>query len=259
VSTDQTRIPPAPRSTRPQSPVEVRAATFTRTPIGRRGFDEHEVLRYLARLADEIGTRDSAIGRLMQENSKLRHAMREWQREMMGYDGVDLVAMAQQEIEEQIAQTESYSRQREEEAARLYDEILAEAYEEAEQQLGDLLSADHHDRLVRQQTMVTAVLQSLEALATQVDATRQAFGFEIDRLELFDPPEPPAAVSYLPEPHIEPHIEPHREPRLEPEPHMEPEPELEPVTRTPVTQETPVVPLPPDAPVGAAGEPAAPG
>jgi cell division septum initiation protein DivIVA len=232
----------------------VRAATFTRTPIGRRGIDEHEVLRYLARLADEIATRDSAIGRLMQENRKLRHAMREWQREMMGYDGIDLVAMAQQEIEQQIAQTESYSRQREEEAARLYDEILAEAYEQAEAQLGDLLSADRHDHLVRQQTMVTAVLQSLEALSTQVDATRQAFSFEIDRLDLLEQQAAPVAPIADPGPAYR------SEPEAEAEADLDPAP-VPGVTgvATPVTQETPVVPVAPDAPVGAAGEAAAPG
>jgi DivIVA domain-containing protein len=171
----------------------VRAATFTRTTLGRRGLDEDEVVGYLDRLADEIGTRDDAIGRLMHENRKLRHALREWHRDMIGYDGVDLVTLAQQQVEEQMAQTESYSRQREEEAARLYDEIVAEAYEEAERQFGAAMSSDLREQTLRQRTLVTAVLQSLEALATQVDATRQAFDAEIDRLELLPPPAPPEA------------------------------------------------------------------
>lgn len=183
-------LPPAPRSVRPLAPGDVRAATFARTPFGRRGFDEDEVLRYLHRLADEIGTRDDAIGRLMHENRKLRHALREWHRDMIGYDGVDLVTLAQQQAEEQVAQTEGYSRQREEEATRLYDEIVAEAYEEAERQLGAAMSSDLREQTVRQRTLIVAVLQSLEALSTQVDATRQAFGAEIDNLELLAPPEP---------------------------------------------------------------------
>jgi len=178
----------APRPVRPLSPGEVRAATFTRTPLGRRGFDEDEVLRYLDRLSGEIATRDEAIGRLMHENRKLRHALREWHRDMIGYDGVDLVTLAQQQVEEQVAQTDAYSRQREEEATRLYDEIVAEAYEEAERRLSEVMSDDLHEQAVRQRTLVVALLQSLEALATQVDATRQTFGAEIDKLEVLEKP-----------------------------------------------------------------------
>jgi DivIVA domain-containing protein len=166
----------------------VRAAIFTRTPLGRRGFDEDEVLRFLDRLGGEIATRDDAIGRLMHENRKLRHALREWHRDMIGYDGVDLVTLAQQQVEEQVAQTDAYSRQREEEATRLYDEIVTEAYEEAERRLSEVMSDDLHEQAVRQRTLVVALLQSLEALATQVDATRQTFGAEIDRLELLEKP-----------------------------------------------------------------------
>lgn len=176
------------RPARPLSPGEVRAATFTRTPLGRRGFDEDEVVRYLDRLAGEIATRDDAIGRLMHENRKLRHALREWHRDMIGYDGVDLVTLAQQQVEEQLAQTDAYSRQREEDAARLYDEIVTEAYEEAERRFGAALSSDLQEQTARQRTLVLALLQSLEALATQVDATRQTFGAEIDKLEVLEKP-----------------------------------------------------------------------
>ena len=189
MSTEPLRTAGLGRPHRPLAPAEVRSATFTRTPFGRRGFEEYEVVRYLDRLADEIGTRDAAIARLMQENRRLSHALREWHREMIGYDGVDLVAQAQQEIEEQIARTEAYSREREEEAARHYDEIVAEAYEEAERALGDRFASDDHERIVRQRTMIAAVLQSLAALSTQVDATRQAFGFEIEKLDLGEPPD----------------------------------------------------------------------
>jgi len=100
---------------------------------------------------------------------------------MIGYDGVDLVALAQQEIEEQIAQADSYSREREQEAARLYDEIVAEACERAEQEARR--AAGHEEQLARQRTFIMALLQSLEALATQVDATRQAFTSDVDRLD----------------------------------------------------------------------------
>jgi DivIVA domain-containing protein len=199
---------------RPLAPDDLREATFERAPFGRRGYDEYAVGRYLHRIAGEIAVRDDAIDRLLHENDKLKHSLREWHRQMVGYDGVDLVALAQQEIEQQIAQTEQYSREREEEAARLYDEILAEAHERADEVTrsaeaaavatearssvrspglsglpgpsgpSGLPSGPDPDQLARQRTFVMALLQALEALATQVDATRRAFSVEVDQLDI---------------------------------------------------------------------------
>jgi DivIVA domain-containing protein len=209
VSTDPHRGPAAPaKPVRPLAPDDLRAATFERAPFGRRGYDEYAVGRYLHRVAGEIAVRDDAIDRLLHENDKLKHSLREWHRQMVGYDGVDLVALAQQEIEQQIAQTEQYSREREEEAARLYDEILAEAHERADEVtrsaeaaavatearssarspglsgLSGRPAAPDPDQLARQRTFVMALLQALEALATQVDATRRAFSVEVDKLDI---------------------------------------------------------------------------
>jgi hypothetical protein len=153
--------------------------------FGRRGLDEYAVAQYLDRVADEIATRDDAINRLTTETRTLKHALREWHRQMVGYDGLDLVALAQQEIEEQIAQTDLYTREREKEAVRHYEQLLAEAHDRAVEQL----RADHHEQAVNQRNLVGAVLQGLEALATQVDATLQAFTTEVDKMGLLDVPD----------------------------------------------------------------------
>jgi DivIVA domain-containing protein len=186
VSTTETTSSPGPHlPTRPLAPDDLRSATFARVAFGRRGLDEYAVAQYLDRVADEIATRDDTINRLTAETRTLKHALREWHRQMVGYDGLDLVALAQQEIEEQIAQTELYTREREKEAVRHYEQLLAEAHDRAD----DQLRADYREQAVNQRNLVGAVLQGLEALATQVDATLQAFTTEVDKLGLLDVPD----------------------------------------------------------------------
>jgi len=180
------------------SPDQVREAAFERAPFGRRGFDEHEVHGYLERVAEEMTSRDVEIARLTGENRQLKHALREWHRQLVGYDSAEIIARTQQHIEAQITQAESFSREREEEAARRYEEILAEARQRAqdeaeryvyEQGASSSNQADDRERhpgdrewLARQSAYVGALRQALDSLASQVDATRQAFTFEADKL-----------------------------------------------------------------------------
>ena len=184
------------------SPDQVRDAAFERAPFGRRGFDEHEVQGYLERVAEEMASRDVEIARLAGENRQLKHALREWHRQLVGYDSAEIIARTQQHIEAQISQAESFSREREEEAARRYEEILAEARQRAqdeaeryvyEQGASSAKEADERDRdherargdrewLARQTAYVGALRQALDSLASQVNATRQAFTFEADKL-----------------------------------------------------------------------------
>jgi DivIVA domain-containing protein len=167
---------------------QVRAATFERAPFGRRGYDEVEVQAYLHQVAEELGWRDSEIAQLAGENRQLKHALREWHRQLVGYDAAELVARTQQHIEAQIAQAEAYSREREEEATRRYDEIVAEARRRALAETQRLVNeatagaGEDEEWLARQQLYAHALLQALDALAAHVHATRQAFTFEISRL-----------------------------------------------------------------------------
>jgi DivIVA domain-containing protein len=187
------------------TPDQIRGTTFERAPFGRRGFDEQQVHAYLGQLAEVLAARDVEISRLAGENRQLKHALREWHRQLVGYDAVDLVARTQQQIEAQIAQAESYSREREIEAARLYDEMLAEARERAQAEVeregqsrgvGDDESRHDPDAVRRQRVYTGALLQALDALAAQVDATRHAFSFEVEKLvDLTDSPPPISVVS----------------------------------------------------------------
>jgi DivIVA domain-containing protein len=181
------------------SPEQVRSAGFDRAHLGRRGFDEVEVSGFLAQVAEELAQRDAEIGRLTGENRQLKHALREWHRQLVGYDAAELVARTQQHVEAQIAQAEAYSREREEEASQRYEEIIAEARRGALVELqrlgpepgtaplgagpvGGIGSDDRQEWLVRQQAYSYALVQALDALAAHVHATRQWFTFEVSRL-----------------------------------------------------------------------------
>lgn len=180
------------------SPDQVRDAAFERAPFGRRGFDEHEVHGHLERVAEAMTSRDVEIARLTGENRQLKHALREWHRQLVGYDSAEIIARTQQHIEAQIAQAESFSREREEEAARRYEEILAEARQRAQDEAERYVyeqgvsssketddrerSRGDHEWLTRQSAYVGALRQALDSLASQVNATRQAFTFEADKL-----------------------------------------------------------------------------
>ena len=190
MSTDTSGGVAAYRLPRHLSPEQVRGASFERAAFGRRGFDEHEVEAYLARVAEELAARDVEVARLDGENRQLKHALREWHRQLVGYDSAEIIARTQQHIEAQIAQAEQYSREREEEATQRYEEILAEARQRARDEASRLVHSareggagvDGGGGRGDQQTYVGALQQALGALAAQVNATQQAFGLEVDRL-----------------------------------------------------------------------------
>jgi DivIVA domain-containing protein len=225
----------------------VRDTTFERAPFGRRGLDEAEVQSYMDRLAEELALRDIEIQRLTNENRQLKHALREWHRQLVGHDAAELITRAQLQVEAQIAQAEAYAREREEEAARRYEAIIAEArqmaYDQAQRLLVDApapasappvapTAAIDPAAQVRQQAYAAAILQALDSLAAQVDASRQALGYELDQLtaptEARDPEPPLLALAEV------------RRPKKPKKP-----PKAELPTADPPTDDWPDVPTPP--------------
>lgn len=144
--------------------------------FGRRAVDEEELQGYLGQVAEELAARDREISRLGGENRQLKHALREWHREIVGHDAAELIARAQVQIEAQITSADAYSREREQDAAQRYDAILAEAQKRADHEIEPRWMGRHR-------AYTGAVLQALDALSAQVDATREAFSFEITDLE----------------------------------------------------------------------------
>src|ERR1043165_10231433 len=61
------------------SPDKVRHVDFTRTTLGRRGYNTEEVDRFLNRLAEELAARDAREARLRVEAEKIKGALKDWQ------------------------------------------------------------------------------------------------------------------------------------------------------------------------------------
>lgn len=144
--------------------------------FGRRAVDEEELQGYLGQVAEELAARDREISRLDAENRQLKHALREWHREIVGHDAAELIARAQVQIETQIANADAYSREREQDAAQRSEAILAEAQKRADHDVEPRWAGRHR-------AYTGAVLQALDALVAQVEATRQAFSYEIADLD----------------------------------------------------------------------------
>lgn len=211
---------------RRMSPDQARNTRFTRSPLTRRGLDEEEVYGFTHRLAAELGERDAEITKLIDENRRVKQAMRDWQSQRVNEsdaaeplrsddraaagqpapgaplnqltpaqataESAALMARAQQQIDAQVAQAELYCRQREQEAARRYDEIVHEARRQAKADAeavahqyrsasGSQYSSDQ-EQVQRQQVYLTALLHALDALATHVHATRHAFTVEFQKM-----------------------------------------------------------------------------
>jgi DivIVA domain-containing protein len=185
------------------TPEQVRATRFARSQLGRRGYNEDDVNQFAHRLAEELAARDAEVVRLIDENHRLKQAMRQWQSERIDQPDVvvaervnaetaELVARAQQQIDAQLAQTELYCRQREQEAVRRYDEIVRHARMQVKQEAEQVAHRyratsgagynPDQETLQRQQVYIGALLQALDALGAHVQATRQAFATEIGNL-----------------------------------------------------------------------------
>lgn len=199
--TDPSTRPGQPVSRR-LSPEQVRNARFNQAR-GRRGLAEGEVVAFTHRLAEELGARESEIATLVDENGRLKSALRDWQheqatvrdsyaREWASSQAVTLMAKAQQQIDAKIADTELYCRNREQQANQHYEEILRQAQrnakEESERVAWEYRASSgpsyspEQERARRQQVYITALLRSLDALRAHVDATREAFVGEIESL-----------------------------------------------------------------------------
>ncbi len=206
---DTTGGGPLPRH---MSPDQVRNTNFARTARGRRGFAEADVERFVHRLADELARHEADKVRLLDENRRLKQAMRDWQsrqvadptqdiQQRVTADAAALMARAQQQIDAQVAQAELYCRQREQEAVERYDAIVREARAQAAveadrvaHQYRDAAGADYSsdkERIERQRVYIRAMLKALDAVGGHLQATRSAFAVEVDKLDdWLDAPEP---------------------------------------------------------------------
>lgn len=207
--TDASGPRPPVRPAQRLTPERVRSMQFARTPVGRRGFNEDEVLRFLQRMADEIAARDADEAALRANVAHYKNTLTQWHREhseqvsdevttappsrtQPSVDAVNLLSRAQQEADAYVAQTQEYCRRLAADAHEHAQEVLNDARARAEaaaddaatiyrERAGDAYTTDLEE-LERRLVWARTFLTSLETVETQLRAARQALTYEFDKL-----------------------------------------------------------------------------
>ncbi|WP_169775398.1 DivIVA domain-containing protein [Streptomonospora alba] len=176
------------------SPERVRAQEFSRTPIGRRGFSEEEVRRFMGRVAEDIAASDAEKASLRAEIDRLRRRYREQNASPADAEGppadaVNLLSAAQQQADAYVAQAQDYCRQLTEQARQQAEDILVEARDQAgaaaeEAARGYRKSAGpSYDADLEEMERRVAWIQTFcRAVQVQMQAASDAFSQEIARL-----------------------------------------------------------------------------
>lgn len=187
------------------SPDQIRHASFSRTPLGRRGYVEQDVDLLLSRIAADIEGWMAEITGLRAENDMLKVALRDWQSnhrlhpdsspiEMHSADphAVQVISRAQLEADALVAQAQDYARQVAGHARQQYDDVLKaaqrQAHEEAERAVqayrakaGQQYHAGVED-LERRLVWAKTYIGAMKSLELQFRAAREALEWEVDHL-----------------------------------------------------------------------------
>jgi DivIVA domain-containing protein len=188
------------------TPEQLRSTRFSRTAIGRRGYSEEEVQRFLRRVAEEIATRDAAEASLRAEVDRFRTNLRQWQAEYRDRTGavvavepagfsveaVNLLSQAQQQADAYVAEAQNYSRQVMAHARNQADEILREAQAHAEAAGDEAVRsyraraggqyAAEYEELERRLAWTRTFLGAIQSVEAQLRSAREALSFEVDKL-----------------------------------------------------------------------------
>jgi DivIVA domain-containing protein len=221
---------PIARQAMPLSPDRVRNWEFSRTSLGRRGYNEDDVRLFLARVAEELATADAEKSALRSEVRRLRNYYRERGVDVDGAAGtgtgagagtgagpgpggrpgagegptlaaINLMSQAQQAADAQVAQAEEYSRRLVQQAREQYEDILrqaaAQATEAAERagaayldSRGDLVEGPEREALERR---IAWLRTFAEVTQVQLRSVLEALTREVDKLG--DLPDTPEAVA----------------------------------------------------------------
>jgi len=189
---------------RPLSPEQVRRPILTRTPLGRRGYDEADVHSLLNRIAADmegvLGEQES----LRDENARLKEAMKQWHARQSGsqqqasselavrQSAVQVMTRAQREADKVVAEAQNYARTMVEHARSQHDAILREAYEQA--QLAAELAARRYrteagtgyradlEELERHLTWAQTFISAIDSAENMIRAARMGLTHELQRI-----------------------------------------------------------------------------
>jgi cell division septum initiation protein DivIVA len=204
------------------SPEKVRAASFSRVPLGRRGVSEDEVNQFCGRVAEEISQWEAENAALRTENDRLKTALRQWQTEQAtkradenwqsrrrpgGGTGeaasrraaatVQAAAQVQREAEAILRRAGDDTDQAAETDRRPYEAVLQEAQRRADQEAervarayrgraGSRYAAEFEE-LERRLAWATTFLGTVEAVEAQLRAARETLAYQVENLSKLHP------------------------------------------------------------------------
>lgn len=175
------------------SPERIRHTEFSRTNLGRRGYNVEEVDRFLGRLAEDLAARDAREAGLRTEVNAVKTALKDWQstnsKTRAGGDepppapkptaqAVNLLSQAQQQADSYIAQAQDYCRQLVGQARNQAEALLSHAQEAAAHAANLAGTTDLEERLDR----TRAFLDAIGEVESQLKTARETLANEVERL-----------------------------------------------------------------------------
>ncbi len=191
------------------TPESVRRAGFERSGLGRRGYVEADVDRFLVRVADAIAWSNREKAELRAEIDRLRNYFREHGIDLApsgsvrppggapdapSVQAINALSAAQQAADQHIAQAEAYARDLLGTARRQYEAILQEAHDQAQAAAiaaaDAYVAADRAHEQVSQQADIEAKVAYLRTFAdvtqVQMRSILEALRSELDRLTAYE-------------------------------------------------------------------------
>ena len=192
----------------PLTPQQVRAMTFGRTPLGRRGFNEEEVVEFLDRVAEDLARRDRSEAHARANAERHKNALRAWsiehaQSRSLGWsptprpsgpplEAINLMSQTQQSCDRYIRETQTYCRrlaeQAEQHANQIIDEARHHAARAAEQAVEEYRASagaaytSEGEELQHRLVWMRTFIDSLGSLESQLSAARDALEHDLRRL-----------------------------------------------------------------------------
>lgn len=179
----------------PTSPEQIRRHQFSETGFARRGYKAEEVELFLAKLAREVDQWASGYARLQAEVNRLRNWYREngidtdvAQRRQVSVEAANMLIRAQQQADQVIADAHAQARHVQSDARSHGDAIIEQARQEAESaahayraRAGASYSPEREE-LERWAVWGRSLLAAITAAKAQLEATGEAFAFELAKI-----------------------------------------------------------------------------
>jgi DivIVA domain-containing protein len=192
----------------PLTPQQVRATTFGRTPLGRRGFNEDEVVEFLDRVAEDLARRDRSEAHTRANAERHKSALQAWsvehaQSRGLGWapdprpsgpplEAINLMSQTQQSCDRYIRETQTYCRrlaeQAEQHANQIIDEARHHAARAAERAAHEYRAeagaayTPEGEELQHRLVWMRTFIDSLGSLESQLSAARDALEHDLRRL-----------------------------------------------------------------------------